>query len=85
MKKMTRIMVCVLSVSFLCLSFGGAAGCDRETVAQLAVLSGGYLGDVVTTLSTQYWLNRLGVEGQGDAQDAGSHTHEAEPMHEHEH
>ena len=85
MKRMTRIIVGVLSVPVLCLSFGGAAGCDRETTAQLAVLSGAYLGDMVTAVSTQYWLDRLGVEGATDALAEGGHSHDVEPMHDHEH
>ena len=85
MKRTTRIIVCVLSVPMLCLSFGGMAGCDRETTAQLVVLSGAYLGDIVTTVSTQYWLDQLGVEGETDAVAEGGHSHDTEPMHDHEH
>ena len=89
MKRTTGVVACGLSVLLLCLSLSGATGCDRETAAQVAVLSGTYLGDVVSTVTTQYWLDLLGVEADGDADahahDADGHAHDAEPMHDHEH
>ena len=89
MKRTTGVLACGLSVLLLCLPLGGATGCDRETAAQVAVLSGAYLGDVVSTVTTQYWLDLLGVEANAAAHDhehdEAGHSHDAEPMHDHEH
>ena len=89
MKRTMGVLACGLSVLLLCLPLGGATGCDRETAAQVAELSGTYLGDVVSTVTTQYWLDLLGVEANGDADehehDGAEHSHDAEAMHDHEH
>lgn len=64
-----------------CLLVG--TGCDEHVAGQLATLSGGYLGDVVSVVVTRCLETALGVE---DAEpEGGDHTHEAESLHEHQH
>jgi hypothetical protein len=78
----------------------GTIGCDRDALAEIAALTGGYFGDVVNTASTAAILNVWGLEGpedadadaddhdheheEGEEEEAG-HTHEAEPLHNYEH
>ena len=57
-------------------------GCDRDVAGEVATLSGAYLGDVVSALATSCLHDALGIEDGGAA---GEHSHEAEPLHDHEH
>ena len=66
----------------LCAVLSGAAGCNHEVVGQVAALSGAYIGDVVTVAVTGYLNDALGIEGGGAVDE---HSHEAEPLHDHEH
>ena len=77
----------IFAVALLCLSVAGASACTPEAAAQIAVLSGSYLGDVVATWSTAALLDAWGLESDGMHGDSGSdaHNHDAEPLHEHEH
>ena len=77
----------IFAVLVMCLSVAGALGCTREAAAQIAALSGSYLGDVVATWSTASLLEAWGLESDGAHGDAGSdaHNHDAGPLHEHEH
>ena len=74
-------------MALLCLSVAGASACTREAAAQIAALSGSYLGDVVATWSTAALLDAWGLESDGTYGESGSdaHNHDAEPLHEHEH
>ncbi len=87
MKKKTRVITVLPIALVSCVSIGGSAGCDTDTVAQLATLSGTYIGDVVSTISTGYLLERLGAEGEahGDEHEEEGHGHDDEPLHDHDH
>jgi hypothetical protein len=62
------------------------AGCDEYVAGQLAVLSGDYLGSVVSVVITHCLQDALGVEvaGNGDA-DGNDHGDDAAALHDHEH
>ena len=63
-----------------------AAGCNREVIGEVAALSGAYLGDVVTVVATGYLMDAVGIENHGDALEHDEeHSHDAEPLHNHEH
>ena len=66
----------------LCAVLSGSAGCNHEVVGQVAALSGAYVGDIVTVAVTGYLNDALGIEGGGSVDE---HSHEAEPLHDHEH
>ncbi len=68
----------IFAVAVVCLSGAGAVGCTREAVAQIAALSGSYLGDVVATWSTASLLEAWGLESDAADHNGGS-------MHEHDH
>ena len=63
----------------------GAAGCDREVAGELAMLSGAYLGDMVTALATGYMRDAWGIEDGSAHDEHDGHSHEAAPLHDHEH
>jgi organic radical activating enzyme len=58
------------------------AGCDEDIAGEVATLSGGYVGDVVSVLATRCLQDALGVEA-ADSESADEHTSEA--LHDHEH
>ena len=66
----------------------GTAGCDREVAGELATLSGVYLGDMVTALATGCMRDDWGIEDGGahdEHTEHDGHSHEAAPLHDHEH
>ena len=65
----------------LCLPLGG---CDGEWTAELAALSGAFLGDVVSSTTTWYLQRAWGVDGDAEAL-GDAHSHDAAPLHDHEH
>ena len=76
----------VLSVVLLAVLALTVGGCDDDIAADLADLSGAYMGDVVTMAVTAYLYDALGVEDGGSHDEhADEHDHEAEPLHDHEH
>ena len=84
----TRLLPTVARIVLVCLLLPSSAGCDLELAGEVATISGSYVGDVVTVLVTGYLYDLLGIEGDATA-DAHSnedgHSHDAEPLHEHEH
>jgi hypothetical protein len=72
----------------VCLLVSALSGCDHGLVSQVATLSGTYAGDVVAIMATGFLHELLGIDDDTsagtDAQDDG-HSHETEPLHEHEH
>ena len=80
--KRTTLTTATVPVVLLCSLLFVAGGCDREVAGQVATLSGAYLGDVVAALATGGLHDALGVE-DGAAND--EHSHDAVPLHDHEH
>ena len=68
-----RGLVIVMAV---CLLFAGS-GCDRTVAGELATITGGYIGNVVSAIATAYLKILVGAEGDGG--DAGG------AMHDHDH
>ena len=66
----------------LCSFLPASLGCNRDVAGELATLSGAYLGDVVSTIVTSYLHDALGIEDGGSTYE---HSHDAEPLHDHEH
>lgn len=66
-----------------------SVGCDRELAAQVASLSGAYIGDVVAVAATRFLQTVWGVEnanaGHVYEDDEHSHERDVEPLHEHDH
>jgi len=81
MKRINSHRRCVLAILSFCFLFA-TAGCEREVAAELAAISGSCLGDVVAVAVTSYLQDALGVEAPDDED---THSHDAEPMHDHEH
>ena len=87
MKRTSLTMMAAL-ILFLCSVLPAALGCDRKVTGDVAMLSGTYLGDVVTVLATGYLHDALGIEDSGSVDEHAhddEHSHEAEPLHHHEH
>ena len=80
--KRTSMTTTAALVLLLCGFLAGIAGCDREAAGEVATLSGAYLGNVVSVLTTECLHDALGIENSGSADE---HTHDAEPLHDHEH
>ena len=76
-----------IAATLLCGILPGAIGCSHEAAAEIAALSGSYLGGVVATLATaglhEYW----GIESASahDHAETDDHAHEAGALHDHEH
>ena len=61
-------------------------GCDQQVGGQLATLSAGYLGDVVSVMATRCLQVALGLEAsESQHEHEDEHAHDAEPLHDHEH
>jgi len=77
-----------VKVALLCGLASGVAGCNHEVAGQVATLSSAYLGEVVTVVTTSY-LHDLGgieaAEAAGEHTNGDEHSHNADPLHEHEH
>ncbi len=71
----------------LCGVLSGCVGCNGDVAGEVVTLSGVYLGDVVTATVTGYLHDPLGTEGSGSTAEHSDdeHSHEAGPLHDHEH
>jgi hypothetical protein len=77
----TRIGVGLLGVL---LSTG--SGCDQELTDQVAALTGSYAGDVVSVFVAQCIRSTLAIETDSlDEAHDHTHSHDSEPLHDHEH
>jgi hypothetical protein len=86
MKRLTQVTAGLLSVLLAGMLISGTAGCDQELAGELATLTGAYVGDVVAVSTTEYLLDALGVEHEdGTHEHEDGHSHDTEPLHEHEH
>ena len=82
MNRGRRTIACIMLVCWPL----AASGCNDEVIGEVASLSGAYLGDVVTVVATGCLLDALGIEDHGGALEHDEeHSHNAEPLHEHEH
>ena len=80
--KRISVMARAAAVVLPCGLLFGTVGCDREVADEVAMVSGAYLGEVVSVLATAYLLEAFGAE------TADSHdelAHDTEPLHDHEH
>jgi hypothetical protein len=59
-------------------------GCDDRLAAELATLSGNYIGDVTSTVVVHWWEDALGIE-TADNEASDEHEHESAALHDHEH
>ena|GEM_PF-5285579 len=80
--KRTTLTTAAVPAVLLCSLLFVAGGCDREVAGQIATLSSAYLGDIVAAVATGCLHDALGVE-DGAAHDENSH--DAVPLHDHEH
>ena len=65
-----------------------SAGCDEQLTRNLVGVFSDYVGDVASSLTTEYLFGAIGieVEANGHTDNGNSdHAHDAEPLHEHEH
>ena len=67
-----------------------ATACDVELTRELVTLSGGCIGDVATVAATHYFADLVGVELDSDVHQHAEevldeHSHDAGPLHNHEH
>ncbi len=81
-----RITIGLLSGCVLVAS----TACDVELTRELVTLSGGCIGDVVSVAATQYLADLVGIELESDVHQteeevSDEHSHNAEPLHNHEH
>lgn len=86
--KRTSLTTMAALLLLLCGLLPTALGCDRDVAGEVVTLSGAYLGDVITVLATGYLHDALGIEAGGSADGHthdDEHSHEAEPLHDHEH
>jgi len=86
--KRTSLTTMVMHAVLLCILLSGLAGCNHEVAGEVATLSGAYLDDVVSTLATSYLRDTLGIEAGGSVAEHthdDEHSHEAGPLHDHEH
>jgi hypothetical protein len=69
----------------LALAFGG---CDEDIAADLADLSGAFMGEVVSVTVTACLYDALGIEDAAAHDEHAAeeaHAHNAQPLHDHEH
>ncbi len=86
--KRTHLTTMAALLVILCGLWPAGLGCNQETAGEVVTLSGAYLGDVVSALTTSCLRDALGIEDGGLAEehtDDDGHAHEAEPLHDHEH
>ncbi|MBN2561791.1 MAG: hypothetical protein JXQ75_12755 [Phycisphaerae bacterium] len=74
MSRCKKSLATLMAVCFL----SAGTGCTTDVTGELATITGGFVGDVVSTLATGYLRLVLGLEADADEQAAAS-------MHEHEH
>jgi hypothetical protein len=83
MKRMNPIGRAVIATSLVaCLLTG--VGCDEQLAGELVTLSGGYLGDVVSTVVIHGLEDALNLEA-ADSDSGGADEHDSSALHDHEH
>jgi hypothetical protein len=78
-----KIAAALAGCTLLC-----SAGCDEQLTCDLVTVFSDYVGDVASSLTTEYLSGAIGIEieAEGHTDDGDSdHSHDAEPLHEHEH
>jgi hypothetical protein len=80
MNPIRRAVVAALLVACLLAGFG----CDEQLASELVILSGGYLGDVVSSVVIHSLENALELEA-ADTETGDEHEHDATALHDHEH
>jgi len=86
--KRTSVTTMAVLLLLLCSFLPASLGCNREVAGEVAMLSGVYLGDVVSALATSYLRDTLGLEesdSSGAHSDDDEHSHDATSLHDHEH
>jgi hypothetical protein len=85
MKRMGRARR-ALAAALLTACLLSGTGCDQHVASELANLSGGFFGDIVSVIVTRYLELALGLEGV-DAEETAEHEHEhhSGPLHDYEH
>ena len=67
-----------------------STACDVEMARELVTLSAGCIGDVVSVAATHYFADLVGIELESDVHQHAEevldeHSHDAGPLHNHEH
>ena len=81
MNRTQRKTLSLVSGSILLVS----AGCDHDVARELVTLSAAYIGDVASVLTTDCLADMTGVELEAVEHEDDEHSHDAEPLHNHEH
>jgi len=86
MKRARTVAIALLSGYVLVVS----TACDVEMARELVTLSGACIGDVATVVATHCFADLAGIDLESDAhvhEETASteHSHDAEPLHNHEH
>ncbi|UCG15095.1 MAG: hypothetical protein JSV19_07330 [Phycisphaerales bacterium] len=80
---MKRVDVATMVAAVVVLSglLFGTAGCDREMADEVAIVSGAYLGEMVSLLATAYLEEAFGAESTDDHDEL---SHDTGPLNDHE-
>lgn len=76
-----KLAILLLSSVYFTLS-----GCSEEMLHELETVSSVYLSDVVSIVATGCLSEAMDIEPADDGHgDAGEHSHDSLPLHDHEH